>query len=272
MQTSSVIMLRYIEHSAESMSSRHIKDYFRTALQLHNAKTECFLALSKGTNTNERFTFIGYDLAKEAENTVDRFGMHKEEITENLPYINRIVYGELTEPEGEFDYVIIFGSGQCEYRVELAFEKFGGYSNTRFIVSGGNIHNQSRIKEAVFMKNLLLERGIESNNIYLEDESANTKENLVNSAKLISEISVCKSRKLRICIVTAGFHIMRTKIISESLSFYQKNEISFLSAYGPNTAPDKWLLTPFGRKIIYDEIKKVSWAPLEEQQKEWRLQ
>ena len=50
------------------------------------------------------------------------------------------------------------------------------------------------------------------------------------------------------------------------------NEISFLSAYGPNTAPDKWLLTPFGRKIIYDEIKKVSWAALEEQQKEWRLQ
>ena len=35
-----------------------------------------------------------------------------------------------------------------------------------------------------------------------------------------------------------------------------------------DNAPDKWLLTPFGRKIIYDEIKKVSWAALEEQQKD----
>lgn len=47
--TSSLIMLRYIQRSVNSMSSKHIPGYFSCVRRLHEAKMNCFLTLSKDT-------------------------------------------------------------------------------------------------------------------------------------------------------------------------------------------------------------------------------
>lgn len=90
--TSSLIMLRYIQRYAESMSARYVPDYFDRIIMLHEAKTECFLALSKGTSADERKDFVACDLCREIEKTIERFGMNPQEIEENLPHINELVF------------------------------------------------------------------------------------------------------------------------------------------------------------------------------------
>ena len=97
--TSSLIMLQYIQRSTESMSSRHIPGYFTCVSRLHKAKMNCFLTLSKGTGEEERRDFIAFDISREIEKTLDRFSQYPEEKAENLPAINRLVFGGSGEGE-----------------------------------------------------------------------------------------------------------------------------------------------------------------------------
>ncbi|MBQ3426432.1 MAG: glycosyltransferase family 2 protein [Clostridia bacterium] len=91
--TSSLVMLRYIQRCVGSMSAKHVPDFFERIIMLHKAKTECLLALSKGTSADERKDFVVCDLCREIENTIERFGINPQEIEENLHGINELVFG-----------------------------------------------------------------------------------------------------------------------------------------------------------------------------------
>ena len=97
MITSSKIMLRYIQRSDESMSTRHFPHFFETVLMLHKEKIRCFLSLSKGTDDAERSAFELVDLAKEIKNTLDRFTEHPEEEAENIPAINEVLFDKFPD-------------------------------------------------------------------------------------------------------------------------------------------------------------------------------
>ena len=92
--TSSLVMLRYLQRSAGSLTGRHIPLYFHKVMKLHKEKMDCFLSLSKGTSREERAAFLAYDLVHEVEKTVDRFESHPEEIEENLPEMNRLIFDD----------------------------------------------------------------------------------------------------------------------------------------------------------------------------------
>ncbi len=95
--TSSPVMLKYMQRSLSSMSSRHIPGYFRRVMSLHQAKMDCFFKLSKGTTDEEREAFRNYDLSREAEKTMARFSQHPEEEKENLPLIRAALAAGKTE-------------------------------------------------------------------------------------------------------------------------------------------------------------------------------
>ena len=103
--TSALVMLCYIERSALSMSTKYVPQFFERILMLHKAKTECMLALSKGTTPEERKNFVACDLCREIDNTIERFSIHPQEIEENLPGINKVVFGG-SDPEIEAWYDI----------------------------------------------------------------------------------------------------------------------------------------------------------------------
>ena len=85
-------MLRYIQRSEESLSSRSVPGYFDGALRLHRAKTECFLSLSAGTTAEERQAFVFRDLAGELRIAIKRFQKHPGELAENLPSVNAALF------------------------------------------------------------------------------------------------------------------------------------------------------------------------------------
>lgn len=82
------------------------------------------------------------------------------------------------------------------------------------IVSGGK-GDDEKISEAQAMKNYLIEKGIDSDRIIMEDKSVNTYENLENSCKILEEMGIGKN----IAIVTDGFHQYRAGFIATKLGY-----------------------------------------------------
>lgn len=259
--TSSIRMFRYMQRNPESASKRSFPDYFNTIMMLHIAKMDCFLELSKGTTRTEKRAFMGYDLSTEMSRMIDRFADYPEEKEENLPKINRLLFGEPDDTDGHYDCLIVLGSRNCGYRAEKAFEIAGDDPDTLFIVTGGNMHKDGEHTEAGFMAELLKERGVPGDRIIIEDLAENTFRNLEISAK---EIEKCvnsgtlpgPSEDLRIGIVTAGFHIPRTRMMAEDISWYDGKDLVFIPAYGEHTRPDNWYSDPQGRNIGLSEIAK----------------
>ena len=255
---SSLIMLRYMERSVQSMSSQHVPFFFRRVMELHQAKMKCFLSLSKGTTDEERRAFIGYDLSREVENTLNRFRQHPEEREENLPDINRLVFGVQLFPEHGADVLVVLGSRNCAYKADLACRIAERNPDILLIVSGGNPVADGGLTEAEYMADYLVKQGISLFRIYPENRAVSTRQNLELSAGVIREIEVLRNRAVRrIGIVTGGFHLKRVKALAESLSVVGDRELFFYPAYGPNTAPDNWADSELGREIILNELRKI---------------
>ena len=259
--TSSVRMFRYMQRNPESASKRSFPDYFNTIMMLHNAKMDCFLKLSGGTTGAEKRSFAGYDLSTEMSRMIDRFDDHPEEKEENLPKINRLLFGDSDDTSGRFDFLIVLGSRNCGYRAEKALEISGNDPDTLFIVTGGNTHMDGEHTEAGFMAELLKKRGISGDRIIIEDQAANTFRNLELSAWMMEEAVTAgivskPCECLRIGIVTAGFHIPRTRMMAEDIPWYDGKDLVFIPAYGEHTRPDNWYYDPQGRNIGLSEIAK----------------
>lgn len=259
--TSSVRMFRYMQRNPDSVSKRTYPDYFNTILMLHKAKVDCFLELSKGTTRAEKTAFVGYDLSTEIGRMIDRFEAYPNEKEENLPKVNRLLFGETDSLEGSFDYVIVLGSYDCGYRLERALEVIGTETKAKFVVTGGNMHMDGEYTEAEFMAEMLRENGISEDKIIIEDKAENTYRNLELSAKAIeNDLRSAKQSKpsgrLRIGIVTAGFHIPRTRMMAADIPWYADKELVFIPAYGESTRPDTWYSNPRGRNIGLSEIAK----------------
>lgn len=272
--TSRIRMFRYMQRNPESASRRSFPDYFDTIMKLHRAKMDCFLKLSRGTTRAEKSAFIGADLSTEVERMTDRFEEHPNEQEENLPKINELIFGPADDISGSFDVVIVLGSTNCGYRLDRACEFARSDPHTLFLVTGGNLHRDGLHTEAGFMAERLRAYGIPENRILVEDKAVNTYSNLELSAEMIekhfekpADTHINKhidkhidkqidTGSLRIGIVTAGFHIPRTRQMTAAIPWYEDKEVVFVPAYGANTRPDNWFLNHTGRNLCLGEIAK----------------
>lgn len=254
--TSSIVKHIYLQRSLTSLSTRYVPRFFERSMELHEAKTACFLSLSKGTTEKERATFVAYDLSREVENTIDRFSYRLEEKAENLPSVNRLVFGGPWDEDAAVDLLLVLGSRNCGYKIEKALEIGRRNPGARYIVSGGNPYIDTEATEAEFMLDYLVKNGVDSADISIEDQALCTVDNLVNSLVFIEELQKEYARPLRIGIVTGGFHIPRTKQIAESIEAYRRFSLHYFPAYGSHTKPDNWFADPIGKKVILAEMKK----------------
>jgi Glycosyltransferases involved in cell wall biogenesis len=254
--TSSLIMLNYIQRNATSLSTKHMPGYFECIKMLHREKINCFFELSKGTTEEEKLDFAAYDLSREIEKTIDRFAEHPEEIEENLPEINRIIFEGSCDIDAPVDAIVVLGSRNCEHRIKLALEAGKKNPGVLYIVSGGNIHKNGTLTEAEYMADFLKENGVSDSQIILETRSRYTRQNLELSLNIIHELCAMGEKIKRIGVVTGGFHIPRTRFILENMPKSDDLEYLFFPAYGPNTKPDNWFDNQIGREVVLSEIRK----------------
>lgn len=256
--TSSLIMLRYIQRSTDSMSSKHIPRYFSCVRNLHEAKMDCFLSLSTGTTEGEKRDFLAYDILREVEKTLARFEHHPEEKAENLPEINRLVFGESDDDDAPPDILLVLGSSLCEYKIRRAFEIGRHHPGVLYIVSGGNSSAYGDMTEAEYMAAWLAEHGVKSTDIILENRANFTKQNLEFSAEIIRTLRLETGKSLPgIGILTGGFHIPRTRLLAAQIPSLEGEDLRWLAAYGPHTHPEHWFEDSAGRDIILRELRKT---------------
>lgn len=261
--TSSEIMLEYIQRTLTSMSTRYIAGYFELARELHRAKMECFLNLSHGTTEIEKLDFEASDLSNVIDGTINRFKDHPKEQEENLPLINRLIFGEPRDMDEPVDIIIVLGSLSCEYRIEQAVEIGRKNPGVRYIVSGGKAKANLAITEAEFMADYLRKADIPDEYIYIENKATNTIENLQYSAQILQEIREKDTASnhdhtgvKKTGIITGGFHIPRTELDVKILDVFGNESICFFPAFGLSTRLDNWYCTDFGKKVVLDEFQK----------------
>ena len=100
-----------------------------------------------------------------------------------------ILKGSLTMPKESQDYVIVLGahvrstgpSRALGLRLDKAYEYALAYPDTIIIVSGGQGSNEP-CTESSAMKQYLVEKGIGEERILEENQSTNTRENLIRGA------------------------------------------------------------------------------------------
>lgn len=101
---------------------------------------------------------------------------------------------------------VYFQKGADRVLHTVKLYKLGKIKN--ILVSGGSGSlMQTEYTEAEAIKEVLLLSGIPQNRIFLEDESRNTHENAVNSAKVLNEIFPGK----KYLLITSAFHMRRAR-------------------------------------------------------------
>lgn len=257
--TSPDCMFDYICRGGDSMSTRHLPDFARKLMALHDEKMKTFLGLARTVTEDERRSFIQYDLSRVVEEAVGRFAAHPEEIAESLPVVNRIIFGDFTDDGLSADVLIVLGSPNCWYRAEKALEVGRRNPKTVYVVTGGNLHLKGPESEAEFMRDYLWERGVPPERIVFENRARNTAENLVFSLERIDRLSAAgalPSSPCRIGVVSGGFHLLRVRELAGEVLGERAKSIMAIPAYGPHSGLDTWFKHPSFVRSALAEIRK----------------
>ncbi len=111
-------------------------------------------------------------------------------------------------------------------RLNVAYEELSENPDYSCIVSGG-LTSGEPMSEAEVMKTYLVSLGIDSERIYVEDQSTSTLENINYSTEIIEDESLPSN----IIIATDGFHQFRSVYYS-NLHGYDASSVSSISATG----------------------------------------
>ena len=125
------------------------------------------------------------------------------------------------KPEPGADAVIVLGaavrgdvpSATLAARLDCALEYLKKSPETRAIVTGGQGDGEN-VTEASAMRAYLEARGIDSERIYEEDQSASTLENLQNAQEILKEFF---PEEARILVVSSDYHLYRAKLVAQKL-------------------------------------------------------
>lgn len=164
----------------------------------------------------------------------------------NIAYPKRII----KESEGEYDYIIVFGAGVSEGkneivngRIEKAIEYAKTHKRCKFVLTGAKGENEP-IEEAVYMRDYMMDRGINDNKIIVDPFSVNTSENILNSLKLIQKDIMRRNAReniitrpfknddnrfdldfLNIGFMSSDFHLTRINLMAKKLGIFKPYDI-----------------------------------------------
>ncbi len=139
-----------------------------------------------------------------------------------LCFVLYSVFIQIMPHRMNFDYVIIHGCGLSggnrmtrllSNRVDKAIEIYEKCVKKPFIIPSGGQGGDERISEAQAMSDYLVEHGIPADRILLEDRSATTRENLLNSKQIIDE----RQTDGRIALISSNYHIYRCLLLARDV-------------------------------------------------------
>lgn len=141
-----------------------------------------------------------------------------------LSFVIYSVFITIMPQRNSFDYIIIHGCGLkggleptklLSDRIDKAIEIYNKCKVKPYVIPSGGQGADEKISEAQAMKNYLMAHGVPEERILLEDKSTTTRENLLNSKKIIDHYG----GKKRIALVSSNYHVYRCLRLAKQIGF-----------------------------------------------------
>ncbi len=117
-------------------------------------------------------------------------------------------------------------------RLDTALDYLDDHPDMTVVVSGGQGSNEPT-SEAACMADYLEEHGVDSDQILLEDQSSNTKENLIYSRELLEEHGIVVLRD-EVLVVSNGFHLTRAQMLAERYGYKSVSTLAAPTSHIPS--------------------------------------
>lgn len=132
--------------------------------------------------------------------------------------LKKIVLIPQKENNDIFDYAIVFGNKKNTKRLDKVIELYNKDLIRKIIISGGIGYLSLNIikTEAKFMKEYLLNNSVKEEDIIIEDKSRDTKENVINTIKILNKDRNINNKK--ILLISSNYHIKRCYLLFIKLS------------------------------------------------------
>lgn len=152
-----------------------------------------------------------------------------------------VMYGSYNHITGDPQVMVILGcrvmpggepSMLLQDRLETALDYLEEDSDILVVVSGGQGSNEP-VSEAACMAGWLEERGISEDRIFQEDQSSNTKENLIFSKDLLAREGIDVG-ETDVLVVSNGFHLTRARMLAERFGYGEVSTLAAPSSHIPS--------------------------------------
>ena len=180
-----------------------------------------------------------------------------EDLTQEV--VDKILFDGIEDSQLCGDCIIVLGcSSPTKYRIPKAVELYNNKRSNKILVSGGAVWETEfgNISEAHAMKEKLLELGVPSDDIIVENMSLGTVENFICSAYILNrEFQIANIKT--ILLVTTRFHMRRSLMWADSL-MPKWIKIAPCPADDTNMLRHNWFLREKNTKIAKDEAYKIT--------------
>ena len=178
---------------------------------------------------------------------LDHDNLTKDDVDE----INSLMFNfhdEITSP----DLIFVLASSSIK-RIEKAIELSKKY-NLKILISGANYLKNEQMYEYEKYYIYAITHGINKDNLIIEPNSHNTKENIIYSLNLI------KDKYHNIIIISSSQHLLRVKLTLEKE--LRKNNITNLNyylvpSYATLVPKDTWYNKSKAKEIIKGELERL---------------
>lgn len=152
-----------------------------------------------------------------------------------------VMYGSYNHITGDPQVMVILGcrvmpggepSMLLQDRLETALDYLEEDPDILVVVSGGQGSNEP-VSEAACMAGWLEERGISEDRIFQEDQSSNTKENLIFSKDLLAREGIDVG-ETDVLVVSNGFHLTRARMLAERAGYDSVSTLAAPSSHLPS--------------------------------------
>lgn len=136
-----------------------------------------------------------------------------------LLFTGRVVAGGMIRTAPEAENVIVLGmalengepSRDLIGRLDTAEKYLNGHPGARLILTGGN-PDEAGLTEAGVMRRILLDRGVPEDRLILEDQAESTRDNFINTARLIGADGP-------VALITSSYHMDRALRMARDAGF-----------------------------------------------------
>ena len=163
--------------------------------------------------------------------------------------INEFIFieDEIKKP----DIILIPGSSQEALAIKAA-EIFKKY-NVKYIVVSGYFNEKIQQTEARFLSEILIQLGVPSEKILLEETASNTLENAEKSFELLCKKNIAYENVVLVC---KNYHAKRAKLTYEKI--FKNHPISVVPVIDDrNVYKDSWFNDEITTKLVISELHKI---------------